>query len=84
VQMADNILRQIKTKIIYRIDVNFHFAQKDIDSMIGRKAHIKFIDDNAVQRLIVYRYGSLFKTHAKLREKQGQYAEIHPEHTQKQ
>jgi len=59
--MAENILNRLTTKILYRIDVNFNFKKKDLDSYIGRKAHIKFIDDHVVQRLIIFRYGSFFK-----------------------
>ena len=47
-KMADNILKRLTTKIIYRVDVNFHMETSDLDTFIGRKAHIEFLDNNIV------------------------------------
>jgi pimeloyl-ACP methyl ester carboxylesterase len=60
VQMAKNILSKVTAKCIYRIDVNFKLAQKNIDTMIGRAAHIQFLESQVFMRMLVYRYANFF------------------------
>lgn len=58
--MAHNILMRVTAGSIHRIDINFHIDTNDLDTFLGRKAHIEFLDNNVVQRLIFYRYGKFF------------------------
>ena len=39
-QMAKNILSGLKTKMLFRLDVNFMIKDQNLDSWIGRTAHI--------------------------------------------
>jgi len=59
-QMAKNILSEITTDYVYRIDVNFKMEEKNLDSMIGRAAHIKFLESQALMRMLVYRFANFF------------------------
>lgn len=46
--MADNIFKELKTRVIHRVDVNFDIGKKNIDSIIGRAAHIKFFESQSL------------------------------------
>ena len=41
--MAKNILRNVKSGVLRRINVLFKINQKNLDSLIGRTAHIMFL-----------------------------------------
>ena len=43
--MATRILSNLKTNIVYRIDINNIIPEKNLDSFLGRTAHILFLDD---------------------------------------
>ena len=38
--MARNILSSLPIDVLYRIDVDFRISEKNLDSFIGRTAHI--------------------------------------------
>ena len=40
IKMAKNILGNLPVDVIYRIDVDFRISEKNLDSLIGRTAHI--------------------------------------------
>ena len=40
IKMARNILGNIPADVLYRIDVDFRISEKNLDSLIGRTAHI--------------------------------------------
>lgn len=39
-KMARNILDNVKVQMVYRLEVNFNIIDKNMDSLIGRTAHI--------------------------------------------
>lgn len=43
--MAKNILGNLKTKMLFRLDVNFKIKDSNLDSWIGRTAHIQFLEN---------------------------------------
>jgi hypothetical protein len=59
IQMAQNILAQIHIKALKRIDVDFTLEQ-GVDSWIGRKAHIEFLENQTVIRTLICKYPDLF------------------------
>ena len=59
-EMASNILKQIGIERLKRIDVNFKIEGKSIDSAIGRKAHIEFLENQILMKILVYRYPEFF------------------------
>jgi pimeloyl-ACP methyl ester carboxylesterase len=59
-EMAKNVMSRIKPDILYRLDVNFKIIGKTIDSWIGRAAHILLLENEALMRLIIYRYSNFF------------------------
>lgn len=44
IQMAQNILGNIPADVLYRIDVDFRIEETNLDSFIGRTAHIQFLE----------------------------------------
>jgi len=43
--MVHNLLSNIPAEVIFRIDVNFDITETNFDSMIGRKAHMLFLEN---------------------------------------
>jgi hypothetical protein len=43
--MVKNILKNVKSGVIRRINVIFQIGQKNLDSLIGRTAHIMFLEN---------------------------------------
>lgn len=43
--MVESLLSNLKTDRVHRLDVNFEIPEKNIDSMIGRAAHIQFLEN---------------------------------------
>ena len=60
IKMATKILSNLKTSIIYRLDISFNIKDRDLDAFIGRTAHILFLDQEQIIRMIIHRYGHFF------------------------
>eukprot|EP00826_Nyctotherus_ovalis_P046944 TRINITY_DN5345_c0_g2_i2.p1 TRINITY_DN5345_c0_g2~~TRINITY_DN5345_c0_g2_i2.p1 ORF type:complete len:520 (-),score=95.69 TRINITY_DN5345_c0_g2_i2:50-1609(-) len=60
VRMANNILSQIKAQALHRIDVGFNIKKSTINSFIGREAHLQFLENETLLKLLAYRYASTF------------------------
>jgi hypothetical protein len=54
--MTENILRRITADRITRVDMNFKIGKRTLDSVIGRTAHIEFIENERAVRMLVDRY----------------------------
>lgn len=44
-EMVDNLLGDVDAEEISRINVIFHIDDRNMDSLIGRTAHIKYLSD---------------------------------------
>ena len=60
IAMAQNLLKPLNTRLLYRLDVNFHIKDKNMDSWIGRTAHIQFLECHPLMKMLVYRYRDFF------------------------
>jgi hypothetical protein len=60
IQMVQNLLSSTPVDVIYRLDVNFNIEETNLDSMIGRTAHILFLENSDLMRMIVARYKVIF------------------------
>ena len=59
--MVNNILGRCNTlEVMYRLDVNFNIEENNLDSMIGRTAHILFLENEDLMKMIVSRYKAFF------------------------
>jgi pimeloyl-ACP methyl ester carboxylesterase len=59
-RMTKNILGGLSTNNLYRIDVNFKINESNLDTMIGRAAHIRFLESQPLIRMLLYRYENFF------------------------
>jgi len=60
-QMVENIMNRTKNlEVMYRLDVNFNIEETNLDSFIGRTAHILFLENEELMKMIVSRYKSFF------------------------
>jgi hypothetical protein len=58
--MATNILGGLKAKMLFRLDVNFKIKDKNLDSWIGRTAHIQFLENQQFMKMLIHRYRDFF------------------------
>ncbi|CAI2383209.1 unnamed protein product [Moneuplotes crassus] len=58
--MSDNIIKKLVDCRVHRISVNFQIPPGSIDTMLGRKAHIQFIDNTEILKNLVYTLNDVF------------------------
>ncbi len=58
--MASNILEKLQCQKLYRLDVNFKIDEKNLDSMIGRTAHILLLECETLIETLTNRYQAFF------------------------
>ena len=59
--MVNNLLGKCQNlDVLYRLDVNFNIEETNLDSMIGRTAHILFLENEELMKMIVSRYKMFF------------------------
>jgi len=52
--MVRNVLRHVKSGVLRRINVIFQIGKNNLDSLIGRTAHILFLENQDLMRAILY------------------------------
>ncbi len=52
--MVKNILRHVKSGVLRRINVIFNIQKINFDSVVGRTAHILFLENQDLMRAILY------------------------------
>ena len=60
IQMAARILSQIAIERLHRLDVNFYLKGKSLDTLIGRTAHIQFLENEQFLHMLVHMYPEFF------------------------
>jgi hypothetical protein len=59
--MVNNIFSKCNNlDVMYRLDVNFNIEETNLDSVIGRTAHILFLENEELLKMIVSRYKMVF------------------------
>lgn len=58
--MVKNILKNVKSEVLRRVDVLFKISQKNLDSLIGRTAHIMFLENHDLMKALLYTEPNLF------------------------
>jgi len=59
--METNLLRTVRPDGIVRFDVHFCTPPRSLDTLIGRHAHIQFLECNALVQMLAYHYAELFR-----------------------
>ena len=57
--MAKSLLEGVSRSALHRVDVNFKIQEKNIDTFIGRAAHIEFLENHSLIKTIVYRFSDI-------------------------
>jgi len=60
-EMVQNIWKPVKPERVFRFDVNFHIAENNLDTFIGRAAHIQFLECQPIMRMIIHNFSFLFR-----------------------
>jgi hypothetical protein len=60
-QMIRNIWEPVKQEGVFRFDVNFSIQEKNLDAVIGRAAHIRFLECQPIMKMIMHNYSFLFR-----------------------
>lgn len=60
-EMARSILDPLDAERLIRFNVNFHIPETNLDTVIGRAAHIHFIECQHLMQMLVHGYGFLFE-----------------------
>jgi len=59
--MVNSVNEKMQNAELYRVDIGFNILSKNVDNLIGRTAHILFLNNEALMKMIVYRYSNIFK-----------------------
>lgn len=59
-KMQRSLTKKLRKCEVHRINVNYLMAEGSIDTYIGRKAHIQFIDNHELIKMIMFRYSHIF------------------------
>ena len=59
--MIYSLLANLKASCVNRVDVNFEIRSQTIDGVIGRKAHILFLESGALLKMLLYCCSELFQ-----------------------
>lgn len=52
--MVRNVMRDIQSGCLRRIDVTFDIGERSLDSFIGRTAHILFLENQELMKALIY------------------------------
>ena len=59
--MAARLMASIGRERLRRLDVNFSMPEKNLDTFIGRAAHIQFLECQVLMQMLVSRFGFFFE-----------------------
>lgn len=58
--MAENILSNLSCDTLVRLDVNFRIDSMNLDSFIGRTAHMLLLECDSFIETLVHKYKEIF------------------------
>lgn len=58
--MVDNIFSKIKIPRIHRVSITFNMATKNFDTFLGRAAHIQYLENEILIKILVNRFEEFF------------------------
>ena len=59
--MLEALSERLRQTEVYKIDIGFNINKKNMDNLIGRTAHILFLQNEVLMKMLIYRYSNLFK-----------------------
>jgi len=61
VEMARNLWKPVRPECVTRFDVNFVMPEKNLDTFIGRAAHIQFLECQSIMKMLIHSYSAFFR-----------------------
>ncbi len=58
--MTGNLMAKLRQTIVYKLDVGFNISEASVSSFIGRTAHIRFLENETLLNMLIYRYDEFF------------------------
>ena len=55
-EMIDNFNENLEQTTVYRVDINFDLKYHTFDEFIGRKAHIQYLENSELMKILISRY----------------------------
>eukprot|EP00397_Hematodinium_sp_SG-2012_P012032 GEMP01012188.1.p1 GENE.GEMP01012188.1~~GEMP01012188.1.p1 ORF type:complete len:710 (+),score=100.00 GEMP01012188.1:303-2432(+) len=59
--MVSHLWEKVKPEAITRFNVDFKIPERNLDAIIGRAAHIQFLESQPVMRMIIHTYSHFFR-----------------------
>mmetsp|Transcript_32114 Transcript_32114/g.73733 ORF Transcript_32114/g.73733 Transcript_32114/m.73733 type:complete len:122 (+) Transcript_32114:154-519(+) len=59
-EMCEAMLGQVEPSALFRFDVDFQMNEQSLDTLIGRRAHILFLESHAFMRMFTHRFSHFF------------------------
>jgi len=59
--MVSNLWKNVKPEALTRFNVDFKIPERNLDAIIGRAAHIQFLESQPVMRMIIHTYPAFFR-----------------------
>lgn len=60
-EMVENLWAPVDPEKVRRLDINFVITENNLDSFIGRTAHIQFLESQSMMKMIVHCWSSIFR-----------------------
>eukprot|EP00826_Nyctotherus_ovalis_P039928 TRINITY_DN3878_c0_g1_i1.p1 TRINITY_DN3878_c0_g1~~TRINITY_DN3878_c0_g1_i1.p1 ORF type:complete len:449 (+),score=100.84 TRINITY_DN3878_c0_g1_i1:2327-3673(+) len=60
IKMGQNILTRLKAASLHRVDVGFNIKKNNLNSFIGREAHLQFLENEVFLKIVAYYYADIF------------------------
>lgn len=60
-KLSENLLSRVQADKIHRIDVDYKIKKKNLDTFIGRAAHIEMLDSESMINMILHSCASFFE-----------------------
>ena len=59
-EMAEGIVGEVSLEKLIRFDVNFRIPEQNLNTFIGRAAHIQFLECQPLMKMCVHTFAFLF------------------------
>jgi len=60
-EMCESFWENVDPSRVMRIGTDFHISEKNLDAAIGRVAHIRFIENQPLMKMLIHNYSFLFR-----------------------
>ena len=60
-EMCNSMEKKMKNSNIYRLDVRFNIKATNVNTVFGREAHLLFLKNEILIKIILLRYNYLYK-----------------------